>query len=373
VREKAWSMPRVTIHQRPEICHLGMQFVHNWLRKRPCALCKSCRGMLDLQHSYSNFCALQFNFLEKNPGQSRSAELVLTLGAPERRRRSRVGRAPIPLDCTPRPVSVRRSARCGTPLRRTAFLPHSSCATRRARRGHVAPTLRRLPTRNVAVPPPGRLRTHAHAATWPTRWRARTALQATAAYRRRETHTSPEPRQTHRQYHWRRRGAPPPDPQHHRLTPKSALKHMLKLLVPLVAPAVPSPRRHCACGGRRTSAPPCAPRRCCPALTPATIGPPWALRPRPNSFLDSPVADLAGIRPTAPPPLARGLHCMNWVLSRVVCANCGYICESLILPRVCSQKGSLPFVVFWLNLVNSISNHRKIQKLQTQLCCALCD
>jgi hypothetical protein len=29
VREKAWSMPRVTIHQRPEICHLGMQFVHN--------------------------------------------------------------------------------------------------------------------------------------------------------------------------------------------------------------------------------------------------------------------------------------------------------------------------------------------------------
>jgi hypothetical protein len=62
--EKAWSTLRVTIHRRSEICHLGMQFVHNWLRKKPYALCKSCRGMLDLQLSYSNFCALQFNFLE---------------------------------------------------------------------------------------------------------------------------------------------------------------------------------------------------------------------------------------------------------------------------------------------------------------------
>jgi hypothetical protein len=42
-----------------------MQFVDNWLRKRPYALCKSCRGMLDLQLSYSNLGALQFNFLEK--------------------------------------------------------------------------------------------------------------------------------------------------------------------------------------------------------------------------------------------------------------------------------------------------------------------
>jgi hypothetical protein len=64
IREKAWSTPRVTIHRRPEICHLGMQFVHKRLRKRPYALCKSCRGMLDLQLSYSNFCALQLNFLE---------------------------------------------------------------------------------------------------------------------------------------------------------------------------------------------------------------------------------------------------------------------------------------------------------------------
>jgi hypothetical protein len=65
MREKSWSMPRVTIHQRLEICHLGMHFVHKWLRKTPYALCRSCRGMLDLQLSYSNLGALQFNFLEK--------------------------------------------------------------------------------------------------------------------------------------------------------------------------------------------------------------------------------------------------------------------------------------------------------------------
>jgi hypothetical protein len=76
-----------------------MQFVHNWLIKSPYALCKSCRGMPDLQLSYSNFCALQFKFLEKNPGQSRQAELDLTLGTPEQRprRRSRLGRVPAPL------------------------------------------------------------------------------------------------------------------------------------------------------------------------------------------------------------------------------------------------------------------------------------
>jgi hypothetical protein len=42
--EKCKSMPEVTIHRRPEIGHLGIQFVHKWLRKTPYALCKSCRG-----------------------------------------------------------------------------------------------------------------------------------------------------------------------------------------------------------------------------------------------------------------------------------------------------------------------------------------
>jgi hypothetical protein len=64
MREKTWSTPRVTIHQRPEICHLGMHFVHKWVRKRPYTLCKSCRGILDLQLSYLHLGALQFNYLE---------------------------------------------------------------------------------------------------------------------------------------------------------------------------------------------------------------------------------------------------------------------------------------------------------------------
>jgi hypothetical protein len=49
MREKAWSMPRVTIHQCLEICQLGMKFVQKWLRKRPYALYRSCRGMQYLQ------------------------------------------------------------------------------------------------------------------------------------------------------------------------------------------------------------------------------------------------------------------------------------------------------------------------------------
>jgi hypothetical protein len=62
--EKCRSTPRVTIHQCPEICHLGMHFVHKWVRKRPYTLCKSCRGILDLQLSNLHLGALQFNFLE---------------------------------------------------------------------------------------------------------------------------------------------------------------------------------------------------------------------------------------------------------------------------------------------------------------------
>jgi hypothetical protein len=58
MREKAWSTLIETIHRRPGNCQLGMQFVHNWLTKRPYALYKSCRGILDLQLSYSNIGAL---------------------------------------------------------------------------------------------------------------------------------------------------------------------------------------------------------------------------------------------------------------------------------------------------------------------------
>jgi hypothetical protein len=78
--EKAWSMPLVTIPQRPENSQVGMHFVHKWLRKNPYALCRSCRGMLDLQLLYSNVGVLQFNFLEINPIKVCQDEMFCTLG-----------------------------------------------------------------------------------------------------------------------------------------------------------------------------------------------------------------------------------------------------------------------------------------------------
>jgi hypothetical protein len=99
MREKAWSMPRVTIHRCPEICHLGMHFVHKWLRKTPYAICRSCRGMLDLQLSYSNLGALQFNFLEKTTVKQGNPEMILHRNALLRdvAHRQAPDRAPTPL------------------------------------------------------------------------------------------------------------------------------------------------------------------------------------------------------------------------------------------------------------------------------------
>jgi hypothetical protein len=47
-----------------------------WLRKTSYALCRSCRGMLDLQLSYSNLAALQFNFLEKTIVKQGKLEMI---------------------------------------------------------------------------------------------------------------------------------------------------------------------------------------------------------------------------------------------------------------------------------------------------------
>jgi hypothetical protein len=52
MREKAWSTFLDTVHYRPGNSHLGIQIVHNWLRKSPYALCESGRGLIDLQLSY---------------------------------------------------------------------------------------------------------------------------------------------------------------------------------------------------------------------------------------------------------------------------------------------------------------------------------
>jgi hypothetical protein len=99
MREKAWSTLVVTIHRRPENLHLGMQFVQKWLRKTPYALCRSCRGMLDLQLSYSNLGALQFNFLEKTAVEQGNPEMFPRRNALLRdvARRRAPDRAPTPL------------------------------------------------------------------------------------------------------------------------------------------------------------------------------------------------------------------------------------------------------------------------------------
>jgi hypothetical protein len=71
MREKAWSTLVVTVHQRLKNSQVGIYFVHNRLRKRPYALCKSCRGSRDLQLRYRSLWALQFKFFGVIVGQSR--------------------------------------------------------------------------------------------------------------------------------------------------------------------------------------------------------------------------------------------------------------------------------------------------------------
>jgi hypothetical protein len=62
--EKCRSTPWVTIHRKNS--YLGMPFVRNWLRKTPYALCRSCRGIRDLQLSYYPLGPLQLEKFEKN-------------------------------------------------------------------------------------------------------------------------------------------------------------------------------------------------------------------------------------------------------------------------------------------------------------------
>jgi hypothetical protein len=132
---------------------------------------------------------------------------------------------------------------------------------------------------------------------------------------------------------------------------------MLKLLVSLVAPTVSFPSRHCACRGRNSLAPPCTPRRRRPTPTPATIGLLGAPRPRLTSSPAIPEDCIAVLE------FFPGLA----VQTRGTSVNIQYF------PRVCLQKGFLLPFVFHLNLVKSITNHRKIQKLQTQFYCAQCN
>jgi hypothetical protein len=83
---------------------------------------------------------------------------------------------------------------------------------------------------------------------------------------------------------------------------------------------------------RRASAPSCIPRRCRPTPTPAIIRPQCAPRPRSTSSLASPAAGVIGIRRPPRRP-SQELHCGLPILSRVLCANQGQICEGSNLSK----------------------------------------
>jgi hypothetical protein len=135
--EKCRSTPQVTIHWRQEICHLGMQFVHKWLRKKPYVLCESCRGSGDLQLCYSLPGPLLFNFLEFWSVKQGYLNTFLAPSAPERAARRRApGRVPPP-QTPPWARHGRRGPTGTTPARvgaldgaPTVSLSHPARATR---------------------------------------------------------------------------------------------------------------------------------------------------------------------------------------------------------------------------------------------------
>jgi hypothetical protein len=162
MREKAWSTPRVTIHWRPEISQLGMQFVQKWLRKLPYTLYKSCRGMQDLPLWYMSLWALQFIFLSKCWSNCAKPNLNSPWNAPARD----VAGTP----CLPAAVPRRT---CTPATSGLSAAPWLLCVTLMS---VLAGATRHSPTRRTAPPPytigclPLHVATplrpcHAHAAT----------------------------------------------------------------------------------------------------------------------------------------------------------------------------------------------------------------
>jgi hypothetical protein len=139
--EKCKSTPRVTIHRRPESSQLGMQFVNSWLRKRPYALSRSCRGSRDLQLSYYSLGP----HMCQNVRKTRSNSATLHCGGTRTR-----------LD------SVRSRRRARPPV---TAVPHHT-----ARRGRPWPAGPRAvdPLASHRLPPPLQGR-HAPCAPWPGR------------------------------------------------------------------------------------------------------------------------------------------------------------------------------------------------------------
>jgi hypothetical protein len=167
MREKAWSTLVVTVHWRPESSQVGMHFVHNWLRKKPYALCKSCRGSRDLQLRYRSLWVLQFEFLEKLLVKVGQSELFWHQRSRARAERRRCA---LPHSAAVGPLGPDAEAAYhllvrapwGRP-RRTASPALSPCSTRRASSSHAAPTVPPAAQRRRCCTGHARRCTHAHA------------------------------------------------------------------------------------------------------------------------------------------------------------------------------------------------------------------
>jgi hypothetical protein len=168
MREKAWSMLLATVHWRPGNNHLGIQIVHNWLRKSPYAICESCRGSRDLQLCYSLLGPLLFNFFEFWSVKQGHLEKFRAPGAPDRRATSSAklcaAAAAVPtvgLAWTPRPHGLhaacagRLDGASATPPRHPA---HATCRAHLGRPSRRAPPVQRRRRRTgahvAAVPRP---------------------------------------------------------------------------------------------------------------------------------------------------------------------------------------------------------------------------
>jgi hypothetical protein len=154
-----------------------MPYVHNWLRKPPYALCRSCRGMLDLQLSYSNLSALQFKFLEFQMVKQGYMELFrknsTPLKPPARRRRAtpchvRPSWDPLGLDAE---APLRPSVPQPPHRRPHAQYPSPRAAHPRVVQNRLAQLRRHVTTPPTALPPYLAPRTPpccAHVASWPS-------------------------------------------------------------------------------------------------------------------------------------------------------------------------------------------------------------
>jgi hypothetical protein len=149
-------------------CHLC---IIGW-ENPPYALCRSCRGMLDLQLSYSNLGALQFKFLEFQLVKQGYIELFRKNSTPLKppaRRRHATPRAPVVGPSGPgrwgTSATVGSSAPAPTPARPIPV------ATRHTPTGRAKPPCAdHVTTPPIALPPylaPRAPPCCAHVASWP--------------------------------------------------------------------------------------------------------------------------------------------------------------------------------------------------------------